>query len=279
MGENAAIPTGTRVAMKSAMRFRALFAFAALSFACGGTPTGQSGTDTVSGAQVGGGGGGGSGGSSGGSSSGGSSSGSSGGSSSGGGSSGSGGSSGGSGGSGGSGSASPGALEVIPAMYGGDGKDTIPIADGDAIPLTFPLQGGHVLMIGARIRNLHTTTIKIHGRLVSPIDGTIAGEDTRTVVVSPVEGDETLMQTNIETNSQVANVTVCPNYAPRAIDGQPWIVEITVTELYADAPRTAVGTRTVTPTCGANLPSQKQCQCECDADYVIGKCPISKGGG
>jgi hypothetical protein len=163
-------------------------------------------------------------------------------------------------------------------MFTTEGQPTAPIVDGGPIPLVYPVQGGHVLMVGARMRNLHTNTIKIRGRLRDPVTGDIAGEDTRTVVVEPVEGDPTQVQTNIQTNSQVANIPACPNYTSRSLAGaEAWTIEITVTELYVDVPRTVTATRTAVPTCGTG-PDAALCLCECAANYVLGNCPVPNGG-
>ena len=163
-------------------------------------------------------------------------------------------------------------------MFTSDGQPTAPVADGDAIPLVYPLQGGHVLLVGARMRNLHTNTIKIQGRLRHPVTGDIVGEDTRTVVVEPVDGDPTQVQTNIQTNSQVANIPACPNYSDRSLaGGLTWTIEITVTELYVAIPRTVTVTRTTVPTCGTGPNDPALCLCECGADYVLGKCPTPNG--
>jgi hypothetical protein len=169
-------------------------------------------------------------------------------------------------------------LMVVPAMFQGPGVPLVPIMDGDAIDLSLPPQGGHVLFIGAILRNLHTDTVKIRGRLRDPSTGAIVAEDARTVVVQPVAGDPGAAQTNIQTYTQSANVAVCPDYDARAIDGEAYVVEVTVTELYVSIPRTATASRTATPRCPAGTPDTDHCTCECAASYAIGKCPPGTKG-
>lgn len=191
--------------------------------------------------------------------------------------------SGGSGGaSGGAGGTTPGAagggaagatLEVVPAVFTEANAPLTPITDGAAIPLALPPQGGHVLFVGALMRNLPTTTIKIVGRLIDPTTGQLVAQDARTVVVQPVEGEPGRVQTDNRTYSQQANITVCPDYAPRAIDGQPYDLEIEVTPLYVNAAVPVTVRRSVVPTCGAGA-DNAACTCECSAGYTLGKCPL-----
>lgn len=173
----------------------------------------------------------------------------------------------------GGGGASSTTLEVVPAVFTEANAPLSPITDGDAIPLALPPQGGHVLFVGALMRNLPTTTIKIVGRLIDPTTGQLVAQDARTVVVQPVDGEPGRVQTDNRTYSQQANITVCPDYAPRAIDGQPYDLEIEVTPLYVNAAVPVTVKRSVVPTCSAGA-DNAACTCECSAGYTLGKCPL-----
>lgn len=164
-------------------------------------------------------------------------------------------------------------LEVVPAVFTEANAPLKPISDGDAIPLALPPQGGHVLFVGALMRNLPTTTIKIVGRLIDPTTGQLVAQDARTVVVQPVDGEPGRVQTDNRTYSQQANITVCPDYAPRAIDGQLYDLEIEVTPLYVNAAVPVTVKRSVVPTCSAGA-DNAACTCECSAGYTLGKCPL-----
>jgi hypothetical protein len=181
---------------------------------------------------------------------------------------------GGSGSGGDSGSAGEdGALEVIPAMFVAKDVNLDPIEEGEAIPLSLPPQGGHVLWIGAYLKNLKTDTVELRSRLRDPATGELVAEEGRTVAVRPVEGQPGLFQPDIRTVSQVTHVPVCPVYEPRPVAEGTFLLEVSVRELYVEPQRTAKATRTVVPSCEL-LPEiyRPLCRCECEADYVLGKC-------
>lgn len=165
------------------------------------------------------------------------------------------------------------ALEVLPAMFVAENVDLDLIDEGEAIPLSLPPQGGHVLWVGAYIRNVHSETIELGARLRDPDTNALVAEEKRTVVVRPVPGQPGLFQPDIRTVSQVAHIPVCPVYDPKPIVDTPYILEVSVRELYVEPQRTAKGTRTVTPTCSQSPEAQQPiCRCECEANYTLGKC-------
>ena len=83
-------------------------------------------------------------------------------------------------------------------------------------------------------------------------------------------------QSDVRTNSQVSNIPVCPNYTTRNIAGEAYVLEVSVTELYVDVPRTVTGSRNVVPTCSVGQADSTLCACECASNYALGKCPASK---
>lgn len=175
------------------------------------------------------------------------------------------------GGSGGDGEG--GDLEVIPAMFVAEDVNLDPIDEGEAIPLSLPPQGGHVLWIGAYLKNPASDTVELRSRLRDPQTGELVAEEGRTVVIRPVEGQFGLFQPDIRTVSQVTHVPVCPVYGPKPVAETTYELEVSVRELYVEPQRTAKATRSVIPSCKL-MPEANQalCQCECEADYVLGKC-------
>lgn len=155
------------------------------------------------------------------------------------------------------------------------------VNEGDDIPLDPAPQGGHVIHVGAQVRGLTGDTVEIRGRLRETVGGLIIAEEARTVVMRPVPGDPTLMQTDLETISQLSHVPVCPDYDARDVVNMPSVLEVTVTELYTDPPRIGVATRQVTPRCNTgNAALDEACTCECTGNYTLGKCsgvPGNKG--
>jgi hypothetical protein len=144
--------------------------------------------------------------------------------------------------------------------------------DGGALELWRAPQGGHVILIGAQIKGLESDMIELRARLRVPTTNFVVAEEGRTVVTQPVPGEPGWRQTDRRTNSQAAHVPVCPNYEARAVVGEEHVLEVEVTELYADF---SFGSATVTvlPTCMQTDPSENgNCVCECEADYTLGKC-------
>lgn len=168
------------------------------------------------------------------------------------------------------------ALEVFPAMFVAEYQPLDPIEEGEEIPLTLPPQGGHVLLVGAQIRNLRTDTIELRTKIRDPETGALVAEEGRTVVARPVEGQPGLFQPDIRTNSQINHVPVCPDYDDKDITDRTYQIEVSVRELYVEPQRTAKAVRSVVPTCKL-APDQAFCECECKANYVLGKCTEPKG--
>lgn len=147
------------------------------------------------------------------------------------------------------------------------------VNDGDDIPLDAAPQGGHVIHAGAQVRGLTGDTVEIRGRLRESVGGSIIAEEARTVVMRPVPGDPTLMQTDLSTISEASQVPVCPDYDARDVVNMPSVLEVTVTELYTDPPCIGVATRQVTPRCNTGDPTlDEACTCECTGNYTLGKC-------
>jgi hypothetical protein len=160
-------------------------------------------------------------------------------------------------------------IEVIPAMYHVD-QTLIDVRDGDTISLEFPPQGGHVLFVGARLRNLDDALVTLRARLRSAVDNSIVGEEARTIEFLPSE-DATLRIPDLRSYSNVCNVPMCPSYTEHDLYDQPFLLEVEATELSTE--RTGTAQRMVVPSClQADATLRASCQCECQANYVLGKC-------
>jgi hypothetical protein len=164
-------------------------------------------------------------------------------------------------------------LEVWPLMYVSPELPVELLEDGDPIELWHATQGGHVLLVGARVRGLEGPYVKLAVLLRNPEDSTIYKQGSETVNMQPVPGEPDLMETDRRTRSQVIHLGVCPDYDARDIVGQPWRLEVEVTELYADRPATGSAVGTVVPTCMQTVATEQAfCECECSAGYTLGKC-------
>ena len=170
-------------------------------------------------------------------------------------------------------SGAPSNLEVVPVMYTPPDQPLVILENGDPVELWRAPQGGHVLVVGARIRGLEGETISLRARVRDPESNRILAEEKRTVVTELVPEEPGWRQTLRQTNSQATHVPVCPNYGTRDIVGQTQRVEVHVTELYAPVETTGQTELTLVPTCMQTEPGHlAQCVCECTADYVLGRC-------
>lgn len=178
---------------------------------------------------------------------------------------------GGSGGAAGAGGSGPTDLEVTAMMYTTPDTPEVLCVDGDSFELWRAPQGGHVMVVGARVAGLESDTIELRARLRDAESGWIVAEEARTVVMDEVPGEPGVLQTDRRTRSQAAHVPVCPDYDDDDIVDREHILEVEVTELYADFSQGTALVRVV-PACMQEGADQERCRCECSAGYTLGKC-------
>src|SRR5262245_16657470 len=65
---------------------------------------------------------------------------------------------------------------------------------GADVTLIHPTQGGRVILIGAQVENLTTDTVDIETTLRDPQSRVVYTEAARTIAMTPVAGEPTLMQ-------------------------------------------------------------------------------------
>ncbi len=161
-------------------------------------------------------------------------------------------------------------LEVVPCEYLTSMR-MVDLMDGDPVSLEFPPQGGHVLFIGARARNLDDSVATLRARLRSVADNSIFAEEARTVTFDPSPDDPALKIPDLRTYSNVSNVPVCPSYSAVDLYDHPFTLEVIITE--SRTGREGSATRTVKPSCKqTDAAALRACKCECEANYVLGKC-------
>ena len=145
------------------------------------------------------------------------------------------------------------------------------VEEGHPMELWRAPQGGHVLLVGARVRGLDSDTINLRARVRDAETGAIVAEEARTVGMEEVEGEPGWLQTSRRTRDEVSHVPVCPNYDSRPIVNTRYILEVLVTELYADF---SEGTSRfeIVPSCMQDDDfTREHCECECGADYILGE--------
>ncbi len=145
------------------------------------------------------------------------------------------------------------------------------LADGDPVDLWNAPQGGHVVLFGAKVKNMASDVANLKVRFRRPDTGLIVAEEGRSVKMVPVTDEPGSLQPDLRSRSQVANVPLCPSYSAIGIVDQPFDVEIMVTALYTEPPQTGSAHVKVVARC--STPSDETfCRCDCSDNYFLGKC-------
>lgn len=173
--------------------------------------------------------------------------------------------------------------EVVPARL--DGAELVPLKDGDEVQLSFPLQGGHVLFIGAFFRNAGLKGGSVLGELrrSQPVPGSpglfqpgeLLYSDERSAPASEVmAGRGPTAQPGwrmvIPDRNNVANIPTCPNPLNIDIVDNALFVQVRYRDQWGNEGTAA---RRVKPVCTSlgtfNIPG---CRCECAASYTVQRC-------
>ncbi|MFO0611131.1 MAG: hypothetical protein U0414_00990 [Polyangiaceae bacterium] len=152
-------------------------------------------------------------------------------------------------------------LEIV---YLDAANATQDLGDG-RIPLVFPPQGGRVLFVGARAKNVDPCGVLLTGAIRDPVSKKLQ-LDKRTVNLVPTadgwgesaEGD----------TASFANVPACPNqWAESDLFDAPFELTVALEDARG---KTAMKTATITPFCGEPA-NEAQCRCICKKGYVLGE--------
>jgi hypothetical protein len=129
------------------------------------------------------------------------------------------------------------------------------IRDGDPAPLIRAPQGGHILLVGARLQINSTCTLEATGSLRDIASNRVIGVDERTLYLTATGDGFAAPEASL---SAMPNVAVCPTAATTAaIDGNPYQLEVAMTA--NDVPVADLKAMVV-PTCD---PSDGFCASEC----------------
>lgn len=151
-----------------------------------------------------------------------------------------------------------------------DGSDA-PLADGDDVPLVFPPQGGRVIFVGVRAKNIDGCGVQLTGALRDMSNGQVR-IDSRTVNLIPTgDGWGTSAppsQSISSARDTYSNVPVCPNqWATSDVFDHEFILEVTVED---KEKRKLTKSIKVTPRC-AEPDKLAECRCICKVGYVLGE--------
>jgi hypothetical protein len=135
------------------------------------------------------------------------------------------------------------------------------LVDGSRVPLIAAPQGGHILLIGARMRGVSGCSININAAVRDPCNDRVLGLEQRPISLTD-RGDGWAVPVDPDELSNFANVAVCPvEAASHDLDGSALEVEVRLTDGMGRV--VSELTATITPTCDAG---DSFCRCECDID-------------
>jgi hypothetical protein len=138
------------------------------------------------------------------------------------------------------------------------------------VPLLPPPQGGWIVLLGARARNIDGCQVTLTTALVDDCDRQIIQIDKRPTHLEP--GPDGWGTSTVTT---FGNQPVCPQLtAKRDLHDVPYDVMVVIED---SGGQKASATLTIVPTC---RPDDELCMCQCDRDYVIGSScnPLPAGG-
>jgi hypothetical protein len=128
------------------------------------------------------------------------------------------------------------------------------------VPLMQPPQGGWIVLLGARARNIDGCRLTLTTALIDGCDGHIIQIDRRPTML--VEGSDGW---GLSTATTFGNLPVCPQLtAKRDLNNVPYAMQVALED---DDGRTATAQLDLVPVCPANAP---MCNCQCGRDYTIG---------
>lgn len=172
------------------------------------------------------------------------------------------------------------APELLPAALDRESGGLVRLSDGDPVELLRPIQGGHVLFIGAFVRGVLTCGGSLRGELrrdAAGQPGAILVSDERSSELMPImQGAGAAgapgpgFGAPAPDINEVPNIPACPNVLPdEFLDKAAWL-QLTFT---ARDGVQATGRVRVAPRCQQGDPALKAaCRCECLANYTIDRC-------
>lgn len=155
---------------------------------------------------------------------------------------------------------------IIHQTVGGTIAETL--AEGP-VPLIEPPQGGRVIFVAARARNLDGCPINVTAALRDVCTNRVVGFESRDVLMKPT-GDGWIEPEFPDQLANYSNLAACPvAAATRDIHDQRYMLEVRLTDV---AGRSIEKHVPVFPVC-AEPAMLDECLCLCRARYVLGECP------
>jgi hypothetical protein len=148
--------------------------------------------------------------------------------------------------------------------------------EGEALPLIEPPQGGRVMFIGARARNVEgCPSINISTTFVDECTGRVIGQESRDVLMA-YDGQGWLEPDQPRDIANYSNLAACPKViAERDVFGEPYLLTVRLEDRRG---RVAERSLRITPTC-AEPAKIDECACLCRKRFTLGDCPERTDGG
>jgi hypothetical protein len=155
-------------------------------------------------------------------------------------------------------------VEILVRDVGGGARVA---EDLEPVDLILPPQGGKVLLVAPRVRNMDACSLRVTATLRDECTNRILGIEARPLKLA-ASGDGWAVPVNPQLVSNWSNVPACPTAAAvRDVEGEPYLLTITVEDAQG---RTASTSQRIVPTC-AEPENLERCLCECDASYRLGE--------
>lgn len=148
-----------------------------------------------------------------------------------------------------------------------DGQNAVITTQAMAqVPLQAPPQGGWIVLLGAKARNIDGCRLTLKTVLVDACDNQILQIDSR-----PTKLEVGSDGWGVSSATTFGNLPVCPQLtATRDLHDAPYKVQVVLED--GDGKK-GQAEMTVVPVCPGNTPL---CTCQCGRDYVIGtECPAT----
>lgn len=156
-------------------------------------------------------------------------------------------------------------LEVQIGRYTDVGVPLEPINPGQVLTLKSAVQGGYVAYVAPMVRGLTSLNVSTRARVRDPVTRYLLLEEGRTPVMKPVADDPSWLEPDLNEFRDINHLVLCPQGTDDVILNKDLLIELSVTELDGDAPKTGMATVTVQFACteGTSLPPALRCPCQC----------------
>jgi hypothetical protein len=167
-------------------------------------------------------------------------------------------------------------IVVLPAQFIEENVPLRMLGDGDPIELWPAPQGGHVVLVAAKVKHFVGDTAILRVQARYPDTPFVVAEEARSVKLVPAPGEPDTLQPDLATRTQVAHIPLCPDYDPVDIVDRPLEFTVRITPFGMEEP-SGSATINLYPSCVAGVTDVPFCRCECSANYKLGKCPRDAG--